>query len=71
MGRSTINQDERMSWYEKALNKVMELAVELPTYQRNDMVVYNNTLFDKTTLNQNPSANEGLMDRIWEVKYKA
>ena len=71
MGRSTINQDERMSWYEQALNKVMELAVELPTYQRNDMVVYNNTLFDKTTLNQNPSANEGLMDRIWEVKYKA
>ena len=70
-GRSTTNVNERMKTYEKALDKVMELAVELPTYQRNDMVVYNNELFDETTLNQNPSANEGLMDRIWEVKYKA
>ncbi len=70
-GRATTNTNERMKTYEKALDKVMELAVELPTYQRNDMVVYSNELFDETTLNQNPSANEGLMDRIWEVKYKA
>lgn len=70
-GRATTNVNERMKTYEKALDKVMELAVELPTYQRNDMVVYSKTLFDETTLNQNPSANEGLMDRIWEVKYKA
>ena len=63
------SKEERKEIYAMALDKVMELAVEFPTYQRNDLVVYNNKVIDETTLNAKPSANEGVYDRLWEVNY--
>ncbi|MDE6586400.1 MAG: hypothetical protein K2K80_06960, partial [Clostridia bacterium] len=59
----------RAQLYSKALDLVMELAVEMPTYQRNDLTVYNNEKIDSTTLNQSPTAFDGLFSRIWEVGY--
>ena len=68
-GRQTLDESARKAIYADALDLIMELAVELPTYQRNDLVVYNNKVIDETTLNQKPSANEGVYDRLWEVNY--
>ena len=68
-GRQTLDEATRKGIYADALDLIMSLAVELPTYQRNDLVVYNNKVIDETTLNQNPSANEGVYDRLWEVNY--
>ena len=68
-GRATLNQKEREEIYAEALDLIMELAVELPTYQRNDLVVYNRTVIDASTLNQTPTANAGVYDRLWEVNY--
>ncbi len=68
-GRESLEDTVRMPIYAAALDKVMELAVELPTYQRNDLVVYNMTVIDPSTLNQNPSAHAGVYDRLWEVNY--
>ena len=68
-GRQTLDESARKAIYADALDLIMELAVELPTYQRNDLVVYNNKVVDETTLNQKPSANEGVYDRLWEVNY--
>ncbi len=68
-GRETLDEYARRDTYAKALDLVMELAVELPIYQREDLFVYDKTLIDASTLNQNPSANLGLLDRIWEVNY--
>lgn len=67
--RQTLNQTERIAKYSEALDLVMQLAVELPTYQRNDLVVYNSRVIDTSTLNQNPSHNEGVISRLWEVNY--
>lgn len=67
--RETNNQEERAAIYKKALDVVMELCIELPTYQRNDLAVFNTQVIDVTTLNQNPSFNEGVVSRIWEVNY--
>ena len=47
----------------------MKLAVALPTYQRNDCVAFNKDIIDAATLNQNPTANAGVTDRLWEVNY--
>ena len=47
----------------------MELAVELPTYQRKDMYVYNKNFIDAKTLLQNPNETLGVLSRIWEVNY--
>jgi peptide/nickel transport system substrate-binding protein len=68
-GRETINQDERKEIYAEALDKVMELCVELPTYQRNDLAVYNADVIATETLNENPTATAGVVDRLWELNY--
>lgn len=49
-GRTTLNVDERKPIYTEALDKVMELAVELPTYQRKNMYVFDKTVIDETSL---------------------
>ncbi|MBR2329773.1 MAG: hypothetical protein IKA40_00850, partial [Clostridia bacterium] len=67
--REITAQDERASIYHDALDLIMELAVELPTYQRNDLVVYNKTIIDPATLNQDPSWMSGVIDKLWEVNY--
>ena len=50
----------------------MELAVELPTYQRSDLFAYNTNIIDETTLT--PAAEltpyNGPMNRLWEVSLK-
>ncbi len=68
-GRETTNRNEREDCYARALDKIMELAVELPTYQRNDYEVYNKEVINSESLTSNPSAFSPLFDRIWEVKY--
>lgn len=68
--RQTTDQEERAEIYSDALDQVMELAVELPVYQRKNLFAYNNTILDETTLNPNASAYEGLLSRIWEVSLK-
>ncbi len=69
-GRATINRNERTKIYAEALDLIMELCVELPTYQRNDMIVYNKKLINSTTINAtNASSTSGVFDRIWEVDY--
>ena len=67
--RSVIDQNTRADIYSAALDLVMELAVEMPTYQRNDLTVYNSAKIDKDTLNPNPTANDDLFSKIWEVGY--
>ena len=68
--RQTLNKDERANIYSQCLDLVMDLAVEFPTYQRNDLTVYNNKIIDPGTLNPNPSLYEGLTNKLWEVNYK-
>ena len=71
LGRATTDQDKRKEIYAGALDLIMELAVEFPTYQRNDMSAYQPNLLDPKTL---PSKDEcspysGLLARIWEINY--
>jgi peptide/nickel transport system substrate-binding protein len=68
-GRQTLDQEERAGIYSTCLDLIMDLAVELPTYQRNDLCVYNNTIIDGDTLVSNPSSNMGLFDKLWEIDY--
>lgn len=67
--RETLVQSRRKAIYSECLDLVMDLAVALPTYQRKDLCVYNNTVIDAATLNQEPSSKMGLIAKIWEVDY--
>lgn len=58
--RTTNEQKTRADIYSDALDLVMQLAVELPTYQRDDLFAYDKTRIDETTFNQNTSSYKGL-----------
>ncbi len=67
--RETIVQEERTSLYAQALDLVMELAVELPTYQREDLFAYNTKIIDASTLIQESelTSKNGPLSKLWEV----
>lgn len=67
--RSTTMQDVRAGLYNDCLDLIMDLAIELPLYQRKDLCVFNKTIIDSSTVNMNAGANNGVLDRIWEVNY--
>lgn len=70
-GRATLVQSEREDIYAEALDLVMELAVEMPTYQRKDMTVYNKEVLDRDSMTpaDKLTSYNGLFSRIWEVTY--
>lgn len=67
LGRSTTDEDERARIYKVALDMVMELAIELPTYQRDDLFAYDANKIDKNTLNTDVSPYKGLMSDLHKV----
>lgn len=69
-GRKTENQEQRTRIYAQALDKIMELAVEFPCYQRMDLAVYNKDVIDSSTMNQIKNLKySSPIDRIWELNY--
>jgi len=68
-GRETIITAERAQIYRDASDLVMELAVELPVYQRSDMNVYNNKVLDATTFKKNPTPFAGPLSEMWKVSF--
>lgn len=68
-GRTSLNVDERKPIYSEALDKVMDLAVTLPTYQRKNMFVYNQDVIDSASLVSADKITpyKGPLDEIWNV----
>lgn len=66
-GRESNDQTERAQIYSRALDLVMQLAVELPTYQRDDLFAYNANKIDESTFFKNPSAFKGLTSNIYSL----
>jgi peptide/nickel transport system substrate-binding protein len=54
-GRSTNDIEERKEIYAKALDIIMEEAVEMPVYQRKNMFIFNPEVVDTTTLPEGPT----------------
>ena len=75
-GRATLDRDERTEIYSDCLDLIMQLAVEFPTYQRNNLCVYNSRVIDGDTIYNNKgkglgtaSFNMGPLDQIWKVNF--
>ncbi len=71
--RESLDNADRAPKYHEAQNLVMDLAIELPTYQRTDLYLYNTKVIDQSTLyfgaDGNPNIYNGLLSRIWEVDF--
>lgn len=70
-GRESEDISFRKGVYKQALNKIMELAVELPTYQRQDMYIYNSKLLNASSMTKKSevTAFNGLITKIWELSF--
>ena len=69
LARETLDQKRREEYYAQALDIVMELAVELPTYQRSDLFAFNTNIIDVNTLTPKSERTpyNGPLSRLWEV----
>lgn len=67
LARKTNDEDVRGRLYSQALDLVMQLAIELPTYQRDDLFAYNANKIDVSTLTQVVSPYKGLTSDLHSV----
>ena len=69
-GRSAVNKEERKSIYEKALELSTGLAVEIPTFQRKNMYVYNKEVINESSLlsGDDITSFQGPLSYIWNVE---
>ncbi len=67
--RETDVQSDRTALYEKAMGYVLDLAVELPVYQRKQLYAYNANVIDSTSFPEEINPYSSPLDRIWEIKF--
>ena len=67
--RETNDQDERSALYEQAMGLVLDLAVELPVYQRSVLYAYNSKVIDSNSISTEINPYSSPLDRIWEIEF--
>ena len=67
--RETNDQAERTALYEEAMGYVLDLAVELPVYQRDVLYAYNAKVIDPESMPSEVNPYSSPLDRIWELKF--
>ena len=67
--RETNDQDERTELYQEAMEQILELAIELPVYQRSVLYAYNSNVIKSDSLPSEMNPYSSPLDRIWEVEF--
>ncbi len=69
-GRSTLDTEERKTIYKRALELSTGLAVEIPTYQRKNMFVYNKEVIKADSLfsGEDVTPFQSPISYIWDVE---
>ena len=69
MARETNDQEERKELYEEAMGYILDLAVELPVYQRDVLYAYNANVINPDSLPKTINPYSSPLDRIWELEF--
>ena len=64
--RAIDNQSERTKMYEEAMGYVLDLAVEMPVYQRKNLYAYNSKNVSGFNENVNPYSTP--LEKVWELE---
>lgn len=69
--RSTNDKNERAALYEEAMEYILDLAVELPVYQRSVLYAFNSEVINKDTLPSESEMNpySSPLDEIWKLEF--
>lgn len=66
-GQGNVLQKGRKTLYKEAMSLVLDLAIELPVYQRNVLYAYNGNIIDQNTLPSVVNPYTSPMAKLWEV----
>ena len=69
LARETNDQSKRAKLYEEAMGYVLDLAVELPVYQRDVLYAYNANIIKSSSLPSDVNPYSSPLDRIWELEF--
>ncbi len=67
--RETNDQAVRSDLYQQAMEQILDLAIELPVYQRSVLYAYNSKVIDSSSLPTEVNPYSSPLDRIWEVEF--
>ncbi len=67
--RETNDRAVRTELYEKAMTQVLELAVELPVYQRSVLYAYNSKVIKAESVPTDINPYSSPLDEIWNIEF--
>ncbi len=67
--REIDDQTQRSALYKEAMGKVLDLAVEMPVYQRDVLYAYNSKVIKTESLPTEINPYTSPLDRIWEIEF--
>ncbi len=67
--RETNDQAVRSELYKDAMGYILDLAIELPVYQRSVLYSYNAKVIDASTVSSEVNPYSTPLDRIWEIDF--
>ncbi len=67
--REIEDQGARSALYKQAMSKVLDLAVEMPVYQRDVLYAYNSEVIKSESLPAEINPYTSPLDRIWEIEF--
>ena len=69
--RETNDKAVRSELYQQAMGLILDLAIELPVYQRSVLYAYNSKVIDSSSIPPESELNpySSPLDRIWEIEF--
>ena len=67
--RETEDKEERAELYKEAMGYVLDLAVELPVYQRDVLYAYDSTVIKSESIPTQINPYTSPLDHIWEIEF--
>lgn len=67
--RETTDRTVRSNLYKEAMGLILDLAIELPVYQRSTVYVYNTDIINPDSVPDIVNPYSSPLDRIWELEF--
>jgi peptide/nickel transport system substrate-binding protein len=67
--RSTNDKEIRSELYMEAMEQILDLAIELPVYQRSVLYSYNSKVIKSESIPSEVNPFSSPLDRIWEIEF--
>ena len=67
--RETTDREVRSELYKEAMGYILDLAIELPVYQRSTVYVYNTSVINPDSVPDVVNPYSSPLDRIWELEF--